>query len=349
MNIPSKGIWVGLFAHIDSVTRGTLDLLLELKKMGIKEHGKEHFVSEAKFRKINGLVEMREWRVGGNAGNAALFLGNLGVECNLSAPTRPKMLMEFFDGLPVFVWGLRRKAAKMSGKNDPAYEHLVIELFPPLSESGRTIISWDPMTKEGQLDAGFWENMDKGIFLLSGLHLIEKRKKINEIIDRLREKKMKVYLETGEPTRNMKYAFDRLLDEKLVHHIGLNEKEAEALFELRPHELVDASKDLEFGVTIHTPDFVTSTKTPMLRNMVDAIQAWAMGDLRHYKQVTSMPLKRVANGETPTRSLPFIEVLTGLGDATAALDAIRVFDPKRMEKITRVLPFYGSDKFPSKL
>lgn len=349
MTISRQEIWVGLFAHIDSVARGTLELLLELKKIGITDHGKEYTVSETKFKKINKIIESREWRVGGNGGNAAHFLGNLEIECNMSAPIRPKKLMKFFYDIPVYFWGTRRKGAKSAQRNDPEFEHLVIELFPPLSNEERTIISWDPITRDGKLDEPFWNNMKKGIFVLSGLHLIEKKERIDEIINRLKEKKVKTYLEVGEPTANMKYAFDRLLDEKLIHHIGMNEHEAEALFGLKPLELVEAVTDMDYGVTVHTPEFVCSTTKPMLRPLIDIVQAWAMGTPQYYRQIISLPLKRIPNGGIPTRNLPFVEVLTGLGDATSALDAIRVFDHKRMEKIVKALPFYGTDKFPSKL
>lgn len=349
MNIlGSGGVWVGLFSHIDSVSRASLELLLKLKGIGIKEQGKEYFVDESTFKTIDKLMKNRELRVGGNAGNAAYFLGSLGIECNLSAPVRPKELMAFFQDLPVFFWGVRRKRAKMAIKDDPPYEHIVLELFPPLSSFKRTIISWDPMTMGGQLDMGFWEKMKSGIFFLSGLHLIRERERVEDVVERLKKKNVKMYLEVGEPTGTMKYAVDRLIEEGLVDHMGMNEREAMAVFGAEPDDVGAMMKELSCGVTIHTTDFVASTNTKMLRPLIDAVEAWAMGDLQYYRQTITMPLRRTPDGTTPTRNLPFLEKLTGLGDATGALDAIRVFDPKKMKKLVGALPFYGTNEFPSR-
>ena len=341
--------WIGLFSHIDSVSRGTLDLLLQLKGMKITEHGKEYFVDKTQFKTIRTLMKTRETRVGGNAGNAAFFLGNLGIECVLSAPKRPKELMGFFDRLPVFFWGIRKKRAKSAVKDDPVHEHIVIELFPPLSNSKRTVISWDPVTVEGQLDVGFWKKMQSGLFFLSGLHLIEKKSSVDVIIDKLKDRKVRTYLEIGEPTKVMKYAVKKLSDEELINHIGMNEREAKAIFGAEPDEANKVSKETSCGVTIHTLDYVSSTNTKMLRPLIDIIESWAMGNLLYYKQVITLPLKRAPKGAVPTRSLPFMEKTAGLGDSTGVLDMIRIFDPKKMEKLVKVMPFYGTDKFPTRL
>ena len=161
MNISGKdNLWIGLFTHLDSVTRATLELLLQLKGMGFTEHGKEYFVPESKFKTLNKLVKNREVRVGGNAGNAAYFLGKIGIDCVLSSPKRPPELMTFFETLPVYFYGVRKKTAETARrKDDPSYEHLIIELFKPLSNECRTIISWDPVTRNGLLDSGFWEKI----------------------------------------------------------------------------------------------------------------------------------------------------------------------------------------------
>jgi hypothetical protein len=338
-----RDVWIGLFTHVDSVSRGTLDLLLQLKGLGITEHGKEYFVDETKFRTIDKLIERRSMRVGGNAGNAAYFLGKLGVGCNLSAPVRPAQLMEFFHGLPVSFWGTQRKNAEIAARDDPSFEHLVIELFPPLSNYKRTIISWDPMTREGWLDQGFWNHMDRGILLLSGLHLVENKGAVEDVVARMKGKRVKTYLELGEPGETLKHALDRLLEEDLVHHIGMNEREASAMFGAGPADAAAVTKETGCGVTIHTTEFTASTEKAMLRPLTDMVEAWAMGGPSYYRQVTTLPLKQAPKGAVPARSLPFMERATGLGDAFAALDAIRVFDPKRMEKLVRRFPFHGAD------
>lgn len=339
----NRRVWVGLFTHLDSVSRASVELLLQLKGLGIEEHGKEYFVDEEKFRRIDKLLDGRELRVGGNGGNAAHFLGRLGVECELSAPIRPPRLMRFFHKLPVFTWGVSRKNAEIAARDDPSFEHLVIELFPPLSDYRRTIISWDPMTREGWLDEGFWENMDRGILVLSGLHLIEHKDGVEEIIKRLMEKKVRVYVELGEPTDTMKHAVDRLVEEGAVSHMGMNEREARELFGAGPADAQEVAHEVGCGVTIHNTEFAVSTEQGMLRNLVDAVEAWAMGDPSYYRQVATLPLKDAPPGATPSRSLPFLQRTTGLGDAFAALDAIRVFDQKRMEKLVRKLPFHGGN------
>lgn len=341
---PSRKVWVGLFAHLDSVSRASVELLLQLKGLGIEEHGREYFVDEARFRTIDKLLDGRELRVGGNGGNAARFLGELGVECELSAPIRPPELMRFFHGLPVFTWGVSRKNAEIAARgDDPSFEHLVLELFPPLSDYKRTIISWDPMTREGWLDEGFWKNMDGGTLVLSGLHLVQRKEAVEDIIERLRGKKVRTYLELGEPTDTLEYAVQRLVEEDALGHMGMNEREARALFGVGPEGAQEVAREAGCGVTIHNTEFAASTEGDMLRNLIDAVSAWAMGGLSYYRQVTTLPLKGAPRGATPSRSLPFLQRTTGLGDAFAALDAIRVFDPQRMEDLVRGLPFYGSD------
>jgi len=340
---PVNDIWVGLFAHVDSVARATLELLLKLKGLGIEEHGKEYFVDETKFRTVDRMIPGRERRVGGNGGNAAYFLGKLGVKCNLSAPVRPEALMKFFYDLPVYFWGVRKKRAKSAGRDDPVPEHIVIELFPPLSNYRRTIISWDPMTMEGWLDEGFWARMKEGIFLLSGIHLIQKRGAVDEIIERLKKRRVRTYFELGEPTKALKHALNRLLEEGLVGHLGMNEREARKIFGAGPEDVKEVSREVSCGVTIHNPEYVTSTDGKMLRPLVDVVEAWAMGDLAYYKQVVTLPLKRSPKGTTPGRNLPFLGKVTGLGDAVAALDAVRVFDPRTMEELIRELPFHRSN------
>ncbi len=351
MNIPDKNdIWIGLFTHLDSVARGSLDLLLKLKGMGIEEHGKEYFIDDSTFKTINKILTTTETQVGGNAGNAAFFLGNLGLDCNLSAPFRPERLMNFYAGLPVYFWGARRKTATAGiRKKDPCFEHIVIKLFKPLSNKGRTILSFDEMTQKGELDKGFWEKMTKGIFLLSGFHLIKSKKRISEIIDKLASKNMTVYLEMGEPSSSMKFAVKKLLNENLVNHIGMNEREAQKIFKLNYQNLKTKSEELECGITIHTPDYVTSTNKKMLRSSIDIVQAWAMGSFLQYKQVLSLPLKRTPKGTIAGRALPYLERQVGLGDAFSAIDAIRLFQPKKMENLISRLPFYGTDQFPSYL
>ncbi|MBR9680737.1 MAG: hypothetical protein GOU98_02840 [Candidatus Altiarchaeota archaeon] len=347
-SIGQKPLWIGLFTHLDSVSRATLDILLKLKGMGIKEHGKEYFVTKTTFNTLKKFINVSETRVGGNAGNAAYFLGKLGISCHLSAPYRPKELMKYFDDLPVSFHGVREKTSKSAIRDDPIYEHISLELFPPLSQFKRTILSWDDMTTEGHIDKSFWSKMKDGILLLSGFHLIKEKEKIDEVISKI-QKNMKVYLEVGEPNENMAYAIDKLIEEKKLHHIGMNEREAKILFNAKSTDAKEIKDELGCGVTIHTIDYVTSTNKKLLRPLIDIIEAWTMGDLRYYKQVITLPLKRSPNGVVPTRSLPFVAITTGLGDSFSGLDAIRVFDEKRMEKIVNSLPLYGSDKFPAKL
>jgi len=346
--IGQKPMYIGLFSHLDSVSRASLETLLKLKGIGIKEHGKEYFVDKTKFKTIKSFIKTSETKVGGNAGNAAYFLGNLGIECTLSAPSRPKELMDFFRDLPVIFEGVRQKTASSAIRDDSLYEHLSLELFPPLSNFKRTIISYDDMTKNGEVDQSFWSKMKKGILFLSGFHLIEKQEKIDAIIDQVK-KNMEVYLEIGEPNKNMAYAVDRLIEERKLNHLGMNEREAKSLFNAKSTDVGDIKEEVGCGVTIHTLDYVTSTNKKMLRPMIDAVEAWAMGSLKNYKQVVTLPLKRTPKGATPTRSLPYLASLTGLGDAMAGLDALRVFDEKRMENLIRALPFYDTDKFPTKL
>ncbi len=326
-------IWLALFAHLDIEAVPSVEDLLRLRGMGFSDFNREYFIDEQTFNTLRKFLRIRSVDVGGNAGNMAYFLGKLGVESNLSAPVRPRELTELFKGLPVYVWNHRRKLLSRASREDPAFAHIVLELRPPYTKEGaRMIFTWDEMVTEGRIDFAFWEHVDNGILVVSGFHLIRNRRNLLNIIERVkgaREKGAKVYLECGEVTWSMSTAFKALLNH--IDAVGMNEREAEKL--LGANFIVGAKRLEKRGikVTVHTPDWVYSTEKFLLRKAIDIVEAWAFGG--SYTSVTHMVLKRAPDWAVPTRKLPYMARSKGLGDAFAALDAIRLFDPEMLDKI----------------
>jgi len=334
-------IWLGLFVHLDLIVHPTLEDLLRLRGLGFEDFNTEYVIDEEMYRTLMRFLKVRREEIGGNAGNMAHFLGLLGIECNLSAPVRPRKLAEMFEDMPVFVWNHRKKLFSAAYRRDPLFSHIIIELKPPFVEEGsRMILTWDRMVEEGWCDRGFFANASEGLAVLSGFHLIRSAKGLKEMVGRvkeLKERDLKLYMECGVPTESMRKAFRKLKD--TVDAVGMNEIEARELlgknFIQKAREL--AEKGVE--VTIHSPFWVFSTREELLRKVTDLTGAWAMNT--SYTRVTHLPLRSFPIG-VPTRRLPRIERTKGLGDVFAVLDALRLFCPDKMEEVVlRYLKLFG--------
>ncbi len=303
-------ISLALFVHLDEK--------FEVSKAPCKL-GEERLISKDEYLELKERFGDGELSIGGNAGNAAVFLNQLGVKHLLSAPIRPKKVVELLGNFTYFAL---QKGFGKEARNDPCFVHLVFE-----SSEGRCILTYDPMVFEGWLDELFWEKVE-GLLFISGFHLIRKRSRIREILELLEEKRERlvIHLEFGEPNRSMAYAWKKMLELNLVDSASFNEREARLVGDVQSlHE----SEGLE--LSLHTPDFAFSTKEEGLRELIDVVSAFAMGDVRLYRKVKELALK--GYGKFSARILPYMERKTGLGDAFGALDAIRIHKPELFWKI----------------
>ena len=338
-------IYLALFAHIDLVARASLENLIELRKLSIRETGREYLVSERLFKKVKAIFKDFEKRAGGNAGNAAAFLNLLKLDHYLSAPVKSRQLLEVL-GPHSYIFQQGPKRSINIKSSEPPVEHLVIEVPPNLVEGGaRTIVSSDNMCRELWLDDEFWKHADHGLLFLSGFHLVDRkfRYRIGELMDILEAKPgLRIHLELGEPNSELRFALKKLLARGLVHSIGMNEHEAALISKAKePSALFAAAKDFssehEIDLTIHSPRWVFSTNVSRLRTAIDIIEAYSLGDLGFYGTVIGMPLWRPPRGAAGTRRLPWMDRETGLGDAFAILDALRLHAPVVFEKATESL------------
>ncbi len=326
-------IWVGLFAHLDLIVRPSPEDLLRLRGMGFSDPNREYFITEEEYKTVGSFLKVRSVEVGGNAGNMAYFLGNLGVECNLSAPVRPRSLTRLFDGLPVFVWNHRRKRMEDAARRDPEFAHIILEILPPLvNEGARMILTWDRMVREGWHDPGFFANMRDGVLIVSGFHLMRKQR-VEWFVRRIREAReegVKVYVEAGEPNESMVYAIKLLGDGADV--VGMNEREASAL-----------KRFVRGDFTVHSPRWVESSVKDGIEGVITIVSAWAAGI--SLTEASHLQFNRSVKG-VPTRRLPQMVRTKGLGDAFAVLDAIRIFYPDEFENVKeKALKFFSDPDY----
>ncbi len=351
MNNPPD-LWLGLFSHIDIICRASIDKMLQLRGLGLDEVGREYILDQEGMDRVADILKAGEEWVGGNAGNAAYFLGKLGLECSLSMPRRFNMLSSLFKGLPVYVYGIRRKMASDAARNDPAIIHWIVELAPPLAKEPGRIIFTPKHSHENWHDAGFFNNMKQGLFYLSGIHLMENEDAVKELADLIEERRggLKVYLECGEVTKMMKFGFEYLTRRQLVDAVGMNGGEARLIgvnsgYPSKVAEQVDDFKEQRgIEATVHTSQWVYSTRRDEVRNAIDIVEAWALDDLSLFKTMRERPVWPGKEPAVPSRKLPDLLRKTGLGDAFGILDAMRMFAPKKFKSAVETALALPSDR-----
>ncbi|MBR9681426.1 MAG: hypothetical protein GOV00_01365 [Candidatus Altiarchaeota archaeon] len=338
MNNPPN-LWLGLFSHIDIICRPDVDKLLQLRGLGLDKVGKEYLLESTEMDMVAKILKAGEEWVGGNAGNAAYFLGNLGIECNLSMPSRFSTLSVLFKDLPVYVFGIRRKAAVDAARKDAVVAHWIAEVAPPLAKEPDRIIFTPANSHSNWYDEGFFNHMRSGLLYLSGLHLLENEEEVKKLADLLedRRKNLKVYIECGEVTKMMKFSFETLTRRYLVDAVGMNNNEAQLIGVTSgyPSKLAaqvdDFKEDRGIEATVHAPKWAYSTHKKGLRSAIDLVEAWALDDLSLYKTMDDRPTWPDQAPATPARKLPEILRKTGLGDVCGILDAMRILDPTAFE------------------
>lgn len=371
IKIPKVRVATGLYSHWDSIVKINENILNWVKKAykekpknvvlnsleevvytineALEKGGKEFLISEEVYNRLNQFFSKREFRVGGNGYNMGNMLFLAGIVPVVSYPVRSRKLMENSPEFKI-VFGEHLKKPKETMRiTDPDYDHIIIEL-----ENSRHILSWDQMTSQGIFDYDFLkfasksENID--ILTLAYAHLLlpNYKKKTDEIIDFLSEKRPKIHLEFGLGCKDsMEYAMKKFSENKCCESWGLDETECKTYLGASSENMEDlkeaalkAIKEYNIDrICIHTPEFVFSiSKYDVIKEYRALITACLFAAARTFGELkleiakklptTFEPLKEKIEGYNfclvPCLINKFPKVLTGIGDAFAAIQAVKV-------------------------
>ncbi len=326
----------------------------------LKKGGKEYLISKEVYDKLNSIFRFEEKRLGGNGCNMGLALYELGLVPLVSYPFRPPNLMLKSPDFKVACKDGFRRPKQAIRHGDPEYDHLIFEYKEDPEKgiyiSGRHILSWDLMSFYGVFDEDFFvyafnkEYTDILVFAYAHLLLPSYKEKTREIADRLSEKKRpKVHFELGQGSyESVKYAIKVFSDNQCTDSWGLNEKECVQYFNAESESLGDL-KDAAFEavkkygldrVCVHTSTYAFSiSKFDVKREMEALLKACmvatakTMGSVRENLEKTlSLSTSEVKPEREkledsynfcviPTYKNPNPKILTGLGDAFAAVQA----------------------------
>ena len=371
IEIPEVRIGTGLYSHWDSIVKINEDILNWIKKAykeepkdvilnsleeaaftikeAIEKEGKEFLISENVYNRLNQFFLKREFRIGGNGYNMGNMLFLSGLIPVVSYPIRSKKLMENSPEFKVVLKDQLKKPVEAIKITDPDYDHIIIEL-----ENSRHILSWDPMTSQGVFDYDFLRfasnsnNIDVLVLAYAHLLLPEYKKKTDEIIDFLREKRPKIHLEFGLGCEDsMKYAMKKFSENKCCESWGLDEIECKAYLNAESEnkgDLIESALNAikEYNIDricVHTPEFVFSiSKYDIMKEYRALITAFLFAAARTFGELKLKIAKTLPTTYEPVKEkieeynfclVPslinkFPRVLTGIGDGFAAIQAIKV-------------------------
>ncbi|MBS7655601.1 hypothetical protein KEJ50_03775 [Candidatus Bathyarchaeota archaeon] len=328
-------------------------------KKALEEGGKEYLISKNLYDALNAKFKFRVKRVGGNSYHMGKALYTLGVPTLVSYPCRPKNLMLASPNFLVACGEKLRFPKEAIRESDPEFEHIVFEFHEDYAKGikffGRHIFSWDEMSSKGLLDYDFLRYLPKAysieVLILGFAHLLlpEHKKKVDEVIELLDYKhKPKLHLELGEGSReSVSYAIKKFVEAGICNSIGMNEKECQVYLHAESTEIKDLIKasinavenyDLE-RICVHSNFFAFSIskydKKVELEALRKACLISAAFTFKNFdiKKAEALPpskvksLKAEVDGYnlvlTPTLINSKAEVLTGLGDVFAAVQAFK--------------------------
>jgi len=343
--------FLGLFAQWDVIVRQ--EPPKAIRNFFRDKSDSEHFISQKLHHQISSALLNPRRSIGGNAGNAAAALSDLGIPCVLSCPSRAKPFMSELAKHKIF---LMRKGIETSplkcARPDEDPEHVIFEMVSRkeadksgFNRSYRKIFNYDEVQRNFLLDHEFWNSLKNANYLfLSGFHCVpEKRKeKVKEIADFLEKRAFKVHMELGYGEGLMKFAVKKLLDRSCIDSLGMNETELKTLGISGKSPLETKEGMLSFlekagleRMHFHTRDYRLSVfrKNPE-RNLkaagfsVQACAAKALGGIReNLEKAKSVPHSWIpaSKGKNffiiPARIAENPKIIVGLGDAAAVTDS----------------------------
>jgi ADP-dependent phosphofructokinase/glucokinase len=364
INIPKVRVATGLYSHWDSIIKiykkvldwiniqravkpkdivlNSIEEIAYSLKNSIKNGDSESLISEHAYHKLNSIFQKRKMRLGGNGNNMGRILFEVGIIPLVSYPIRPEKLMKASPGFKVACKNGFKVPKELIRKNDPDYEHIIFE-----SDKWRNIFSWDLMTSKGIFDEDFLEFAFNPKFtdiaIISYAHLLlpKYKRRTDILLDNLKQKRSKIHLEFGVGSKeSMVYAMKRFSEYEACDSWGMNEKECKTYLDAKTEKIKDltesalkAVKDYNLErVCIHSSKFAFSVSKYDIKKEIDALTEGcrvaslkATGKLDLQK---SKVIKKKLNGYNfclvPSFFNPHLRKVTGLGDAFAAIQAVKI-------------------------
>lgn len=363
IRLPKVKVATGLYSNIDSIVRvgndtagwlrnskskkprlETLKSMEEvvylLKKSSI-DGNSESFVSKGVYNNLVSLFPKRAIRTGGNGNNMGKALFEQGLMPLVSYPMRPERLMKASENFSVACGNKIKKPIDAIMKGDPDYEHIIFE-----SDKYRSIFSWDMMTTRGIFDEDFlrlaFNPKAIDIVVIGYAHLIlpKYKKRTDYLLDSIKDKRPKVHLEFGLGSEeSMIYAMERFSEEEACDSWGMDEKECMIYFKAaseNKEDLIEAAlraiKEYNLRrICVHSPKFVFSISKYDPAKESEALAAGCMAaGLKAIGRLPTnkiIPVKKRLDGYNfclvPTFFSPHPNVLTGLGDVLASVQAVK--------------------------
>jgi len=331
--------FLGLFVNWDVVTRQEPPEFL--RRFFVNKQDSEHFIPKKLHSRILSSLANRERILGGNAGNAAITLSELGTDSVLSCPARTSPMMSELSKHKIFVMCNGKEKSPIScSRRDEEPEHIIFEM-----DGYRKIFNYDSVQLNFILDQDFWDSVNGASYMfLSGFHCVPEKhkKKAKEISDFLEKRKFKVHLELGYGKGLMGYAIKRLLERNCLDSLGMNETELRLLGISGKDTEYVKEKMLSFlektsleRISLHTREYRLSVfRSNTERNLKAAefsIQACTAKALGGIKENTEKAKSVPSSGVKPSRGRDFLIVPTrivenpkitvGLGDTAAVTDS----------------------------
>jgi len=351
-------VFLGLFTNLDSVIRdfdiskfegikpsqptgSILNKKGEVLQVLKQNQDSEHIITKEIFDFLKTKF-LGEIKIGGNAGNAALALSELGIPCVLSCPLRSKSITDMLSKYKGIKLASERGFSypNKAISDDIEYEHFSFE-----GKKHRKIFTFDPMVHELTLDRNFWDRIKEAkIVWLCGFHLVspEHKNKIDHISDILQETKSRVHLELGQGTETIRYAISKMIDKGVVQSLGMNEIETKFIgFRGEPLENTDffseflKTKGIE-RLTVHSVKYrLTFFREDMDKNLkageysMKVSAAKVSGSIKkNLEKVSGLGRRNVKKirGEdfvlVPAYKAKVTESITGIGDTASIADAL---------------------------
>jgi len=362
--MPKVKVATGLYSHWDSIIKVDENILkwincseskkpksIVLNSMEEVIHtlknsngDNESLISKKLYDELDSLFPKRELRIGGNGNNMGRTLLELGIMPIVSYPIRPEKLMTSSPNFKIAFGNkliIPRKAVR---KGDPDYDHIIFE-----SEKCRNIFSWDDMSAQGIFDNDFlklgFDPKFTDISIIGYAHqlLPKYKKRTDALLDFVRSKRPKIHLEFGLGCEeSMRYAMKRFVESEACDSWGLNERECKIYLKASSddkEDLIEAAlrtvKNYNLKrICVHSSKFAFSISKFDSKKEIEALEsATLIAGLIVSDKISlrkeSILKKKLGNYNlcmVPSFFNPYPRKLTGVGDAFASVQAVKILN-----------------------
>ncbi|MEM5812366.1 MAG: ADP-dependent glucokinase/phosphofructokinase [Candidatus Aenigmatarchaeota archaeon] len=331
--------FLGLFSQQDLIARQEPPDFLS--RFFIKKEDSEHYISKSLHNRILSSLTNPRREIGGNAGNAAVTLSEIGMYSVLSCPRREKSFMESLSKHKIFLIKEGKEISPVKcSRNEKTPEHIIFEM-----DGYRKIFNYDVVQQKFILDMDFWNSIKKaGYLFLSGFHTVPEKhmKKVNEIADFLEKRSFKVHLELGFGKDTVKYSAKKLIDRNCIDSVGMNDTETDiiGITKAQPNKM--AENALAFlektgieRISIHSREYrLIIFRRNLQKNLraaefsIDVCAAKALGNIKdNLENARSVPFSGVQLIKQknffiiPSRIVEKPKIIVGMGDAAAVTES----------------------------